>query len=91
MTEYTLSRDVVENEASPNYVFPPNDMEVDPSETAVVRLKYSECNNMKENSDTSVASGAIVSSHVIATAAHCVYVLNEGCYANLDVEIVDQN
>ncbi len=91
MMEYTLSRVVVENEASHNYVFHPNDMEVDSSETAVVRLKYSECSNMKENSATSVASGVIVSDHVIATAAHCVYDLTEGFYDKLDVEIVDEN
>lgn len=83
-SEYTLTVDPYDNTASNNIsaynapgIIGDNDMIRD-YDTAVVNLSIG-------------GSGFIVSDHVIATAAHCVYNTNTNCFINNTVKIVDSN
>lgn len=77
--EYDLSLQIADtaNLVSPAYIFGENDMVRD-YDTSVVRLSVG-------------GTGFIVGNHLIATAGHCVYDIDNDKFINNTISIVDEN
>ncbi len=81
ITEYTLNTngDEAASTVSPKWSTP---MELDPNETAVVKIKFLDHPDYK-------GSGTIIDNHIIATAAHNLYDAEEG-YSDIAIQVIGE-